>query len=81
MNDSFVLQEVIHRSSVSMPDGDIWHVYTASCSEMENFRIRQKNDAAARLPSSNTEVNAIFDRQEVLRIVAADLLENAPANQ
>jgi len=80
LNYSFVFQEVVHRTAVSVPDRDVWRLYATSTGQVDNFRIRQENHTMASLLSSNTKVADVFDRQEVFGVIAADLLENPAPN-
>ena len=69
-----MFQEMINRSTVSVPDDDIRRLHSASSGEMENFGLRQENDAAAAPLGTNAKVANVFDCQEIFRIVAADPL-------
>src|ERR1700722_12698367 len=79
--DTLVLQEVVNRVPIRMPDGDIRSLRATPPGVMNNFLVAQKNHAAACLLDPKTEIANIFNREKVFRIVAADLLEKAAPNQ
>ena len=76
-----MLQEVIHRSPVPLPDSNIGRLNTAPPSEVDNLCIRQEDYAGARLSSPDTEITSIFSREKKLGIITAYLFKDILADQ
>jgi hypothetical protein len=71
---------MIDRPAIRLPNNNVGCLVTTSSGEMENFDIRQENDAATSSHGSNAKVADILGGQEVLRVIAIDLFENIAAN-